>query len=137
PPSRKTNGMTARARTLAVFGAYLCLATHLMGVLHVLVVRHATCPGHGELVHGVAPAVDHTPPPAGKSARAAVEAGEELDEHCLLLATRRRELAGLTPAATSIVHTPRAAAPGAQDLPARRRRLSKRTVTVGVRPHRG
>jgi len=36
--------MTARARWIAAFGAYLCLATHLVGVLHVLVVQHATCP---------------------------------------------------------------------------------------------
>ena len=98
--------MTARARALAVFGAYLCLATHLVGVLHVLVVRHATCPGHGEMVHGGVPAAAPTPPPAGDVIRGAVEVAEELDEHCLLVATRRREMAGLVPAPQAIAHAP-------------------------------
>jgi hypothetical protein len=100
--------MTSRARALAVFGAYLCLATHLAGILHVLVVRHATCPGHGEMVHGGAPVAVHTlPPPAGKAVQGVpAEAGEEQDEHCLLLATRRREMAGLSPASQELVHAP-------------------------------
>jgi hypothetical protein len=92
---------------MAVFGAYLCLASHLAGIVHVLVVRHATCPGHGEMVHGGAPLVAPTPPPAEKAVRGVAEqAGEELDEHCLMLATRRREMATLTPASQPLVHAP-------------------------------
>jgi hypothetical protein len=91
---------------MAVFGAYLCLATHLAGVLHVLVVRHATCPGHGELVHGGAPAATPAPPPEGKVARGVTQSSEELDDHCLLMATRRREMAALTSALHSIVPAP-------------------------------
>src|SRR3954447_6341457 len=99
--------MTARARALAGFGAYLCLATHLAGIVHVLVVRHATCPGHGEMIHGGAPTAAQTPPPAEKAARGVLpEAAEEADEHCLMLATRRREMATLTPAPQGLVETP-------------------------------
>jgi hypothetical protein len=90
--------MTARARLLLAIGAYVCLATHLMAMLHVVVVRHGTCPDHGELVHGAAPVVVAAVVPTDRTARDATrEAAEEPDEHCLLLATRRRELAALAP----------------------------------------
>jgi hypothetical protein len=99
--------MTARARALAVFGAYLCLATHLAGIVHVLVVRHATCPGHGEMIHGGAPAAAQTPPPAEKVARGVLpESAEEVDDHCLMMATRRREMATLAPAPQGLVEAP-------------------------------
>jgi hypothetical protein len=91
--------MTARARAFAVFGAYLCLMTHAVGLLHVLVVRHATCPGHGEMIHGGAPVVARTPQPADAVLTATpADRDEEGDEHCLFVATRRRESAGLAPA---------------------------------------
>jgi hypothetical protein len=91
--------MTARARAFATFGAYLCLLTHFVGLLHVLVVRHATCPGHGEMVHGDAPVVARAPQAADAViAQAPVDAREETDEHCLFVAARRREMAGLAPA---------------------------------------
>ena len=93
----------------ATFGAYLCLATHLAGVLHVLVVRHATCPGHGEIVHGAAPVVAEVSVSRERVARDATqEAAEEADEHCLLMATRRREMAGLAPAPQPVVRAPAA-----------------------------
>lgn len=101
--------MTARARAFAVVGAYLCLLTQAVGLLHVLVVRHATCPDHGELVHG-RPHVVARAPEAGVVTQAAVSeappaATEEGDDHCLFVATRRREMAGLTaaPAVTAIL----------------------------------
>jgi hypothetical protein len=94
---------------MAVLGAYLCLATHLAGIVHVLVVRHATCPGHGEMVHGAAPVAVRTPLGPGKVARGVpADAGEELDEHCLMLATRRREMAALTPTPQPFIHVPAA-----------------------------
>jgi hypothetical protein len=107
--------MRRRARIFTAFGAYLCLATHLAAILHVLVVRHATCPGHGEVVHGELPALSEAPLPAGQAAVDATPEAAEADEHCLLVATRRRELAGLVtiqqpvvlaPAATSIDSPP-------------------------------
>jgi hypothetical protein len=105
--------MTARARTFAAFGAYLCLLTQVMGLLHVLVVRHATCPSHGEIVHGAAPAVAPTPSAADTTVSAAPVADEESDDHCLYVATRR-ELAGLASgglAAVSAAATPDVRAP--------------------------
>jgi hypothetical protein len=97
--------MTARARAFAAFGAYLCLATHLAGIVHVLVVRHATCPSHGEMVHGAAPVASHVVPVGEDVTAKGVlpEAEEEGDDHCLFVATRRRELAGLAPSTAMVV----------------------------------
>jgi len=99
--------MTARARLFAAFGAYLCLATHLMGVLHVLVVRHATCPDHGEVVHGEEPVPAETSTLPGQAARDATrDPDEEADDHCLLMATRRREVAPPPPGHQLILFSP-------------------------------
>jgi hypothetical protein len=108
--------MTARARALFALGAYLCLAAHLAGLVHVLVVRHATCPSHGEVVHGdlpEAPAV----PSEGATFSGHPTAPADEDEHCLYLATRRRDLALLpAPAAALEPRLAEAAAP-APDAP--------------------
>jgi hypothetical protein len=98
--SRKTKVMTARARALAALGAYLCLLGQVVGLAHVLLVRHATCPSHGELVHGGPPPAEVAPLADDTSVRSTAPESEELDEHCLFLATRRREMAGLVPART-------------------------------------
>jgi len=99
--------MTARARLLVAIGAYVCLATHLAGMLHILVVRHATCPDHGEVVHGPAPAVVEVALPPGPSARNATrEPAEESDEHCLMVATRRRDMAALAPGHQVVAQAP-------------------------------
>jgi hypothetical protein len=103
--------MIARARALAALGAYLCLATHVVGILHVLTVRHATCPDHGEVIHGDSAVVAEAPVLPGKAARDATRAeAEETDEHCLLMATRRRELAGLAPGHVPALFAPTASA---------------------------
>jgi hypothetical protein len=91
--------MTSRARALAALGAYVCLVAHAAAVLHAVAVRHATCPSHGELVHG---SVTGARTAEGDTARAA-ETGEDMDEHCLALATRRRELASLAPAPVQLL----------------------------------
>jgi hypothetical protein len=95
--------MTSRSRALTALGAYLCLSAQLIGVIHVLVVRHATCPDHGELTHRVATAAV-TPPaqPPADTARGAPPVVEHQDEHCLMLITRRREMAGLTPGGAAL-----------------------------------
>jgi hypothetical protein len=106
--------MTARARAFASFGAYLCLLTHLTGLLHVLVVRHATCPDHGELIHGRAPVVAQAPQALDAVVtEAPADAAEEADEHCLFVATRRREMAGLAaaPLAAAVAVAPSVAPP--------------------------
>jgi len=91
--------MTPRARASSALGAYLCLAAQLLGLAHVLLVRHATCPSHGEVTHGVAassPAASSDQPLA-VTVRGAGPTIEHQDEHCLLFLARRRDLAGLTP----------------------------------------
>jgi hypothetical protein len=108
PRSRKKNQMTLRSRALHALGAYLCLSAQLLGVLHVLVVRHATCPTHGELTHGIPlVAASEVPvaPPAETARAATPTAIEHQDEHCLMVATRRREMAGLAPS-SAILATP-------------------------------
>jgi hypothetical protein len=97
--------MTSRGRAVAALGAYLCLSAQLLGLVHVLVVRHATCPSHGELTHGVERAAPVALPVAtpARTAGAALPAVEHQDEHCLTLAARRRELALLAPAPVALV----------------------------------
>jgi hypothetical protein len=99
--------MTLRSRALTALGAHLCLTAQLLGVLHVLVVRHATCPSHGELTHGVPAAAVPQAPRLTATARGATPAAiEDQDEHCLMVATRRREMAGLTPVAALVMTVP-------------------------------
>jgi hypothetical protein len=106
--SRKNIRMTARARALVAFGAYLCLSAHLMGLVHVVAVRHATCPTHGEVIHtGGADQTSEAPLAAGPTAAAfPVEPAEEGDEHCLFVATRRQDMAGLAPAVAAVAPLP-------------------------------
>jgi hypothetical protein len=88
--------MTPRARALSALGAYLCLSAQLLGVVHVLLVRHSTCPGHGEVTHGV-PSASHGNQPLAVTVDGAGPTVEHRDEHCLLFIARRRDLAGLAP----------------------------------------
>jgi hypothetical protein len=82
--------MTARARTLAVLVAYVCLAAQASAVVHAIFVRHATCPTHGELTHaGPAPSAAQKAPPASTSVSANAASVEDGDEHCLVTALRR------------------------------------------------
>jgi hypothetical protein len=89
--------MTWRARALSALGAYLCLGAQLLGVVHVLVVRHATCPEHGEVTHGVPAAASPPDEVLVVTVRRAGPTVEDLDEHCLLVIARRRDLAGPSP----------------------------------------
>jgi hypothetical protein len=102
--SRKTKRMTSRARALSALGAYLCLGAQLLGLVHVLVVRHATCPTHGEVTHGLAAEPSSGDQPLADTIRGAPgPALEHRDEHCLLAIARRREMAGLSPIAHAAV----------------------------------
>src|SRR5204863_2524062 len=101
---------------------------HLVGVLHVLVVRHATCPSHGEIIHGGGANAKLVPAPLAPIAAvrpAAAESGEDLDEHCLFVATRRREMAGLAPGQGVVV---RAAPISAVDAPSSFAAVTVRTI---------
>jgi hypothetical protein len=82
--------MTARARSLAVLVAYVCLAAQASAVMHALFVRHSTCPTHGELTHaGPAPSVSRNSPPPSTSVSAGSASVEDVDEHCLVPGIRR------------------------------------------------
>ena len=95
--------MTPRARALSALGAYLCLSAQLLGVVHVLLVRHATCPGHGEVTHGVDSSASHGDQPLALSVHGAGPIIEHRDEHCLLFVARRRDLAALSAASAAAV----------------------------------
>lgn len=79
--------------------AIVALAAYLGGLAHLVVVRHATCPRHGEVVHagpgGMPEArVVELDVAAGQAAAAA----ESPDDHCPVVASSRRYAAGLRPA---------------------------------------
>jgi hypothetical protein len=93
--------MTPRARALSALGAYLCLSAQLLGLVHVLLVRHATCPSHGEVTHGVDASASHVDQPLALSVHNAGPTVEHRDEHCLLFVARRRDLAALSPTSAS------------------------------------
>jgi hypothetical protein len=106
--------MTSRARALSALGAYLCLGAQLLGVMHVLFVRHATCPSHGEVTHGVATSAAHADQPLAVTVRGAAPTIEHRDEHCLLFIARRRDPAALTVGAAAVLApSPPATAPAA------------------------
>jgi hypothetical protein len=98
--------MTPRARALSALGAYLCLSAQLLGLLHVLLVRHATCPGHGELTHGVPVSASHGEQPLALTVHGAGPTIEHRDEHCLLFVARRRDLAALSPTSAAALAPP-------------------------------
>jgi hypothetical protein len=98
--------------------ALLCLAAQVLGFAHLALVRHTTCLEHAEIVH--APAA--TPAQAAAArARAGLtvrgDPGEAEgeghdDDHCLIVASRRRDLASLgSHALTAIDEQPDAVAP--------------------------
>lgn len=105
-------------RPIASLLALLFLSTQLLGAAHMLVVAHAVCPAHGELIHGdagagaVAHAADHEAPPGYHSARG--ESGHA-HEHCLFCALRR-EQPGLHGAPLALVVASAQALPGVPQL---------------------
>jgi hypothetical protein len=120
-------------RLLAAIAAYVALAAQLGGVAHLLVVRHETCPQHGEVVHGARGARASAAPAADASVRllAAEAAAEAADEHCLMLASRRRELSALVPGPVTLDLPDAVPAPPARAVdvgsPVRRLRLAPKT----------
>jgi hypothetical protein len=73
--------------------ALLCLLGYLAGFLHLALVRHATCPVHDEIIHaGAAEAVISDVTETAGVAPVVVEPGHT-DDHCLVVATTRRQAA--------------------------------------------
>jgi hypothetical protein len=98
--------MTSRARAVSALGAYLCLSAQLVGLVHVLLVRHATCPSHGEVTHGVSASASHGESSSALTVHGAGPTIEHRDEHCLLFVARRRDLVALTPTPAAALAPP-------------------------------
>jgi hypothetical protein len=77
-----------RRSSLRLLTALVLLLGHASGVAHLLLVEHARCPEHGELVH----ARTHPPSRLILAARTAVSAAPlvdgHADDHCLACATQ-------------------------------------------------
>jgi len=84
------------SRPSVALTALLCLAAQVLGFAHLALVRHATCLEHAEIVHAPAAKASHALP-AAPHARVDGEPAEESghDDHCLVVASRRRESAAL------------------------------------------
>lgn len=73
--------------------ALVCLLGYLAGFLHLALVRHATCPVHDEIIHvGAAEAVTSEVTGTAGVSPVVVEPGHS-DDHCLVVATTRRQAA--------------------------------------------
>ena len=77
----------------------ILLAVHLLTLGHLLFVRHAICPEHGEAIHSDPPSEDRATPPSheGAGAGAALASGaptaEHAHDHCLARASTRERFA--------------------------------------------
>lgn len=91
---------TRTARLSALVAALACVVTQLAAFAHFALVRHATCPQHGELIHVEADAAavrpsPHLAPEPGQDA-AALHAGDAADahdhDHCVVAVTGREKV---------------------------------------------
>ncbi len=96
-------GRPAWMRHCLAVVAWVCLVTQLSGVMHFLLVEHARCAEHGELIHGhvqhAERETDAHPGTVAPSSHLFVPAGrsEEHDhDHCLV-ASEKREAIATTP----------------------------------------
>jgi hypothetical protein len=87
--------MTEAPRSLVIRRA--CVVLGLLGLFlqgsaggHVLLVEHAKCAEHGELIHGAQGHVNDTATESGNSLRSTSDPeSEAAHDHCLLAADRR------------------------------------------------
>jgi hypothetical protein len=104
---QQRGGSRRRASWLAVLVAPLCLIGQFSGIAHNLLVQHATCAEHGELVHtaglqqtdGVGSAVPADAAVRGSAPGEAVE--EHGHDHCLAVAHGRGHI-GLQSAGAAV-----------------------------------
>jgi hypothetical protein len=93
--------------------ALLCLAAQLFGFAHLVLVRHATCLEHAEMVHApaatpaqAAAARERAAGPGVRGDLGSLESAGHEDDHCLVVASRRRDLAALGTDTASAVERP-------------------------------
>jgi hypothetical protein len=85
-------GNPSRALLCRIAIAGLCLLAQLSGLVHLALVRHATCLEHDTLVHAEATTEsggNRTTPTADRL----VPGASHADDHCLAAGWRRRDLA--------------------------------------------
>ena len=108
PQSERPAVPRPRARSpLAVLVGLACLMSHLGGLLHLILVPHATCAEHGETSHLVPDTTPHADEARGDGWQLGTDAQPEgEDDHCLTVALTRAEAASLhAPAdAVPVVH---------------------------------
>jgi hypothetical protein len=85
-------------RGLTFVVAWVCLAAQAMGIVHLAVVRHATCPEHGEITHAAEPPVSPAEAtPAFDTApglkAVTLDATADSHDHCLACAVRKEAAA--------------------------------------------
>ena len=98
--------MRSSVRPLAAATAYLALAAHLFGLLHMVAIRHATCPSHGETVHGTPVAQSLQPAANASVASMPVDGRTVVDEHCAIVALLSAAMAGLSPDGSARISPP-------------------------------
>jgi hypothetical protein len=88
--SSATRGRLVGAQTFALSAAWLCLFAQASSLLHFVVVEHARCAEHGEVVHA---GHSVSPVQSGQPAHAAVESRSDAaahdHDHCPLTCQRR------------------------------------------------
>jgi hypothetical protein len=120
-PQRGRKATSAALRWLAACVALLLVASSLGQIAHFLVVSHAICEEHGELVELGADAAhapaDHAPG-EGEQTKGSSGAPEGADrhDHCEVLANAERQLA--LPAAALVAVVPAASSTSLELVPA-------------------
>lgn len=120
---------SVRTRTLAASVAALCVIAQLLPIVHIVLVRHARCAVHGEVIH-VSDGADHSSPdhaaPAAPSshgaatiAHAASDHAEDAHDTCRFVGDRRDAVLATPPALAALP----AYAPAATIAPAAAARL--------------
>lgn len=110
--SRDRTGRAAK-RAVALAAALLVPASQVAPLVHLALVRHATCPEHGELIELGAGAVHGAPAPEGSVSRSPAAGEDHEHDHCLLACQPRQDAARVVALAGSLPATERSA-PGVQ-----------------------
>lgn len=99
----------ARSLGLALV-AGVCLLSQLGGYTHLVLVRHQTCLEHASLEHGegvpVPAGLDVAQRPTRKARLGDQPAAQHADDHCLVVALRKRDVLGAPPANTACLPRP-------------------------------
>lgn len=110
-----------RRRSGTALIAALCLLVQVTATLHLVLVRHAVCPEHGDIVHADSSREAHTGPTIGGAQATQIRSWSgtdetvDADDHCQLLGERRdlTRATALVVAVDAVATDVAARAPGA------------------------